>query len=249
MMELPGNKSSLLLSSHTSIQPLPSMANADISHQITSLIEVTEGIVQAYSPIKNLRGLPVAFREVNNLLPFIKQILQDAKSPTKRVLSANDAEALKTALCSCGEKANNLLEIFQKFAKKTNGRYNSSVYRAIVIQHGKHNVETLADGILQDLGALVTHHIFPADMQRQVKSLENAREALARLSPSLTDSDLADQPHAAHQYGDHGRQYNLLGEGSQRIADGHYFEARGNQTFGMFPPKSFTNSSEIAAGQ
>ncbi|KAE8382645.1 hypothetical protein BDV26DRAFT_288209 [Aspergillus bertholletiae] len=225
------------------------MADSDVSHQITSLIEVTDGIVEAYKPIKDLRGLPEAFREVNNVLPFIKQILRDAKHPTKRVLSANDAEALKTALCNCGEKANRLLEIFKKIAKKTNGQYNSSVYRAIIIQHGKHRVETLVDGILQDLGALVTHHIFPADMQRQVESLENAREALARVSPSLTDSDVAEQPRAANQYGDHSRQYNLLGEGAQRIADGHYFEARGNQTFGMFPPKSFMDSSEVAAGQ
>ncbi|KAE8156907.1 hypothetical protein BDV40DRAFT_280017 [Aspergillus tamarii] len=248
-MELPGNKSSLLLSSYTPIQPQSNMANSDISHQITSLIEVTEGIVEAYNPIKDLRGLPETFRTVNSLLPFIRQILRDAKRPTKRVLSANDTEALKTALYGCTEKANKLLEILKKIAKKTNGQFNSSVYRAIIIQHGKHRVETLADGILQDLGALVTLPIYPADMQRQIESLENAREVLAKVSPSLADSDLAEPPRAANLYGDHSRQYNQFGEGGQRMADGHYFEARGNQTFGMFPPKSFMNSSEIAAGQ
>ncbi|QRD93637.1 hypothetical protein F9C07_8084 [Aspergillus flavus] len=248
-MELPGNNSSLLLSSYASVQHLSIMADSDVSHQITRLIEVTEGIVEAYNPIKDLRGLPEAFQEVNNLLPFIRQILQDANRPRRRILSVNDAEALKTALYSCSEKANRLLEIFKKIAKKTNGQYSSSVYRAIVIQHGKHRVETLADGILQDLGALVAHHIFSADMQRQVELLENARETLAKVSPSLTDSDPAEQPRAVAQYGDYSRQYNLLGEGGQRIADGHYFEARGNQNFGMFPPKSFMESSEIAAGQ
>jgi hypothetical protein len=42
---------------------------------------------------------------------------------------------------------------------------------------------------------------------------------------------------AANQYGDNNRQYNQFGEGAQRIVDGRYFEAHGNQSFGMVPPK------------
>lgn len=47
----------------------------------------------------------------------------------------------------------------------------------------------------------------------------------------------ADQPDAAVQHGNNARQYNLIGEGTQKITDGHYFEANGDQNFGMIPPK------------
>ncbi|OGM48499.1 hypothetical protein ABOM_002431 [Aspergillus bombycis] len=222
------------------------MSDSDISRQITGLIEVTEGIAEAYNPIKDLRGLPKAFREVNNLLPFVRQILRDAKGPTKKPMSANEVKALKTAMCRCAEKADKLLEIFKKMAK-TDGQYSSSVYRAIVLKQGKHRVETLMDGILQDLGALVGNHIFPVEIQRQVQPLEDARAELAKVPPSLVDSDLAEQLGTANQYGDNGRQYNVFGEGAQRIADGHYFEAQGNQTFGMIPPLASISSSGITS--
>ncbi|KAB8265215.1 hypothetical protein BDV32DRAFT_116215 [Aspergillus pseudonomiae] len=236
-----------MLSTQSAAQSLSIMSDSDISRQITGLIEVTEGIVEAYNPIKDLCGLPKAFREVNNLLPFVQQILRDAKAPTKKSLSTNEFKALKTIVSSCAEKADKLLEIFKKMAKKTDGQYSSSVYRAIVLNQGKHRVETLMDGILRGLEALVRSHIFPVEIQRQVKPLEDARAELAKVSPSLTDSDLAEQPGTANQYGDKCRQYNVFGEGTQRIADGHYFEAKGNQTFGMMPPLGSISSSGITS--
>ncbi|KAI3113481.1 hypothetical protein CBS147333_2919 [Penicillium roqueforti] len=47
----------------------------------------------------------------------------------------------------------------------------------------------------------------------------------------------ADKPRDASQYGRNGRQYNVYANGSQRISDGHYFEANGDQNFAMIPPK------------
>lgn len=213
------------------------MANPDISRQIAGLIEVTEDIVEAYGSIKDLSSLPEAFQEVHKRLPLVEQTLRVAKIPAKKLKSADDAKALKTVLYSCDEKADKLREIFEKIGKKSKDQYESSVYRAIIIKQGKHRVETLMDGILEDLGVLVAHRIFSAELQKQVGPLAKAREELAEVSPSLADSDLADKPEAASQYGDNNRQYNLFGEGTQKIADGHYFEAMGNQNFGIIPPK------------
>lgn len=213
------------------------MSAPDISRQIARLSEVTEDIVAAYDSIKDLRGLPEAFQEVNKRLPLVEQTLRDAKSPAKKLKSTNGVKALETVLDSCDKKANKLLQIFAKVGKTSKDQYDSSVYRAIVIQQGKYRVETLMEGILEDLGALVAHNIFPAEIQRQVQPLAEAREELAKVSPSLADSDLAEQPGAANQYGDHNRQYNLFGEGTQKMADGHYFEAKGNQNFGIIPAK------------
>jgi hypothetical protein len=213
------------------------MSGPDISHHIAGLIEVVEGIAEAYDPIKDLRGLPEAFQEVNKVLPLMEKILRDAKSPAKKLKFSNEAKALETVLYSCDEKADKLLEIFKKIAKNSKDQYDSSVYRAIVIKQGKRRVETLMDGILEDLETLVSHHMFPAEIQLQAEPLADAREELAKASPSLADSDLAEQPNSANQYGDNNRQYNLFGDGTQKIADGHYFEAQGNQNFGMMPHK------------
>lgn len=213
------------------------MSGPDISHQIEGLIEVTEGIAEAYNPIKDLRGLPEAFQEVNKLLPLVEQTLRDVESPAKKFNSSDEAKALETVLYGYNEKAGKLLEIFMKIAKNSRDQYDSSVYRAIVIKQGKHRVETLMDGILEDLEALVSHHIFPAEIQMQIEPLADARKELAKAPPSLADSNLAEQPSTANQYGDNNRQYNLFGQGTLKIADGHYFEVQGNPNFSMMPPK------------
>lgn len=166
---------------------------------------------------------------MNKLLPLVEQTLRDAKSPARNFKSSDEAKALAAVLYSCDEKADKLLEIFRKIARNSKDKYDTSIYRAIVIQQGKNLVETLMDGILEDLEALVSHHIFPAEIQMQTKPLADAREELAKASPSLADSDLAERNSAANQYGDNNRQYNLFGKGTQKIVDGHYFEAHGNQ--------------------
>lgn len=213
------------------------MSAPDISRQIVGLIKVTEGIVEAYDSIKDLYSLPEAFQEVNKQLPLVSQTLRDAKGPAKKMKPADDAKALETVLYSCGEKAGKLLETFQRIGKKSKDQYDSSVYREIIIEQGQQRVETLMAGILEDLRAMVLHKIFLAEMQRQIEPLAKAREELAGISPSLADSDLTEQPRAASQYGNNNRQYNLFGEGTQKVADGHYFEAKGNQNFGMIPGK------------
>ena len=211
------------------------MSVPDISRQIGGLVEVTEDIMDAYGSVKRLCGLPEAFQEVSKCLPLVEQTLQDAKSWAKRLKSAGDTIALERVLYSCNEKANKLREIFKQISEISKDQYDSSLYREIIVKQDKQRVETLMDGILEDLGALVTHNIYPAEMQRPVEPLAQARRELAEVSPSLADSDLADEPRAARQYGDNNCQYNLFGSGNQQVAGGHYFEAKGDQNFGMIP--------------
>lgn len=104
------------------------------------------------------------------------------------------------------------------------------------MKQGKQRVETLMDGLLEDLGTLAANRLFLGEMQRQIGPLAKAREELAQVPSSLAEADLADQPTAANQYGANSRQYNVFGGGTQKIAEGHYFEAHGNQTFGLVPP-------------
>ncbi|KAF4333419.1 n-terminal acetyltransferase A auxiliary subunit [Fusarium beomiforme] len=207
------------------------MPAIEIPNQIAGLIRVTEDIIEAYEAIKGLRGLPEAFHEVNKWLPLIEQTLREIKSPGRQVTSADDAKALETPLKSCEDKADKLLEIFQKIASKSKDEYVPSVYRAIAIKLGKHRVETLMDAILKDLEVLIAHRAFEAVTQKQVEPLAMARKELAKVLPSLPDTDLDEQPGSAIQYGDGNRQYNSFGLGTQKNVDGNYFEAKGDQNF------------------
>lgn len=208
----------------------------DISRQIGGLIEVTGAIAAAYDSIKGLYSLPEAFQEVNKCLPLVEKTLQNAKSPAERLNPADDTMALASLLYSCKEKASKLREIFKQIDEMSEDhQYDSFLYREIIIKQGKQRVETLMDGILGDLGTLIAHSIFPAEMQSQVEPLAQARKELAKVSPSLADTDLADQPRTASQYGNNNCQYNLFGKGIQKITGGHYFEAKGDQNFGMMP--------------
>ena len=209
------------------------MSVPDISRQIGGLVEVTEDIMDAYGSVKSLCGLPEAF---NKCLPLVEQTLQDAKSPAQRLQSADDdTMALESLLYSCNDKAGKLREIFQQINEISEGRYDAFQYREIIIGQDRQCVETLMDGILGDLRALIAHNIFPAEMRRLVEPLEQARKELAGVSPSLADTDLADQPRTASQYGNNNCQYNLFGKGIQKITGGHYFEAKGDQNFGTIP--------------
>ena len=212
------------------------MSVPDISRQIGGLVEVTEDIMDAYGSVKRLCGLPEAFQEVSKCLPLVEQTLQDAKSPAQRLQSADDdTMALESLLYSCNDKAGKLREIFQQINEISEGRYDAFQYREIIIGQDRQCVETLMDGILGDLRALIAHNIFPAEMRRLVEPLEQARKELAGVSPSLADTDLADQPRTASQYGNNNCQYNLFGKGIQKITGGHYFEAKGDQNFGTIP--------------
>ena len=68
------------------------------------------------------------------------------------------------------------------------------------------------------------------ELRRWIRDTDLNERSHTKKSPAV-------KPHAACQHGKNGRQYNLFANGAQRIADGHYFEAGGDQNFGMIPPK------------
>lgn len=213
------------------------MPDTDISRQVARLFRVIDDIGVAYNTIKHLSDLPEAFHESSKYLQLVETTLQKAQAPARKLKSADDANVLETHLDSCEEKAGNLNEIFQKIGRNPREKYDASVYRSIAVKLGKHRVETLMVGILGDLEVLDVFHV----MQKQVELLKSAKQELANVPPSLSDSDLDEQPGTAYQYGSGNRQFNQSGAGTQKNAGGNYFEASGgDQNFGMIPPKEST---------
>jgi hypothetical protein len=213
------------------------MSGPDIPRQIAGLIDDTEDIAEAYDSIKYLRGLPEAFQEVSKHLPLIEKILRDTKISAKRLKPTDDATVLEAVLNSYDERVYKLLEIFKRIAKKSTDQYDSSVYREIAIKQGKQRVETVMDGILDDLSTLVAHSLFPTEIQRQVDALAKAREELVKVPPSLANSDLNERAGAANQYGNNNQQYNNPGNGNLKKVDGNNYEAYRDINIGMIPPK------------
>ncbi|RYP49164.1 hypothetical protein DL769_011115 [Monosporascus sp. CRB-8-3] len=207
------------------------MSGTEIACQIARLIGVIEDIIEAYDTIKDLRGLPEAFQEVSKWLPLAEQTLREAKTPAKKVNSVDDANVLETRLSSCEEKADKLLEIFQKIDRKSKGEYVPSVYRSVAIKLGKHRVEILMNGILEDLGSLAAHHVFQAAMRHVVELLDEAKRELANVPPSLSDSEFDEQPGAANQFGDGNRMFNNFGGSQKNIEGGNYESGGGPMTF------------------
>ncbi|KAK3680817.1 Alpha/Beta hydrolase protein [Podospora appendiculata] len=68
---------------------------------------------------------------------------------------------------------------------------------------------------------------------RDIDAAENHREDLTLSN----DRDLDEQPGTASQHGDGNRQFNNFGTGPQKNVEGNYFEAKGDQHFGMVPSK------------
>ncbi|XP_014559425.1 hypothetical protein COCVIDRAFT_92155 [Bipolaris victoriae FI3] len=202
---------------------------------IGSIVIIVDTTIEVYDAIKNLHGLPEAFQQVSNRLPLVKNAFEDAKGPAKNA-SSNDEKALKELLESCEKKARELQKIFMKIAKKSTGSEPViSVYRSLVLKLGKKSrVEILMDDILKDLQVMVAHSVFRAATQKRVEEVERARQELAEVPPSLSDSDFDERPDTANQYGDGNRQYNAFG-GIQKDVDGSYFEAGRDQNFGTMP--------------
>ncbi|KAB8239902.1 hypothetical protein BDV35DRAFT_399159 [Aspergillus flavus] len=84
----------------------------------------------------------------------------------------------------------------------------------------------------------------PTEPSTQPLSLDNSREERMNVPQSPAGGNLTAQP-GAYQHGNNSRQYNSYGEEGQRIVDGCYFEANGNQNFDMVLPNISMKSSEV----
>ncbi|KAF1954303.1 hypothetical protein CC80DRAFT_353977, partial [Byssothecium circinans] len=200
-------------------------------------ITIIDTTIEVYGAIKDLHGLPEAFQQVNDRLPLVKQILEEVKVQAKNA-NPSDEKALEKLLEGCEKKATELRKIFTQIAKEsTGGEFIISAYRLIVLKLGKKSrVETLMGRILKDLAVLAAHRVFQASARKRAEELEKARQELANVTPSLPDSEFDEKLGSVSQIGDYNRQYATFG-GMQKNVDGHYFEAGGNQHFGMVPSK------------
>jgi hypothetical protein len=181
--------------------------------EVVALIGTTIGIIEVipkiYQAIKDRKGLPKAFEEVNNKLPLIEETLKLVKSHSEDPNVDSD-ESIKSTVRGCQDRATELKKIFEKIrdAKTSNSKPIKKWYRSIVLPLGQdHRVEELMKNILVDVQSLSNNQVFKAATRNQVqdlqKDLQKAIEELAQLEPSVPD-DLFKSPASAgiNVYGD-----------------------------------------------
>lgn len=222
------------------------MSGLEIFGLIASLGGITGAIIETYGAIRNLHGLPEAFNEVNSRLPLVQSTLDSIKSQVDRLTPPDEEAAVASLLGNCIKKAEELLRIFEKISRKSEGRFAASVYTSIVTKLGKkHRVETLMRDILKDLNVLMANRAFQTVPQAQSDELAGARDSLAQTCLDQPDSGGDGDPGrgGASQTGPRSRQYNNFG-GSQRFVNGHSFEANRDQYFGRVPARNVNSPSD-----
>ena len=209
---------------------------------ISGTITIVDTIIKAYEAIKDLRGLPEAFQQVNDRLPLLKNTLADAREQAENADSTDDPAALKDLLVSCEKKAKELRDIFLAIVKNsTSGEPVIAVYRSIVLKLGKKSrVEALMNDILKDLGVLAAHSMFRAATHKRVEEVEKAREELEKVLPSVPDSAFDEGGGGSYTAGRDMFNYIASGSATLKRVEGNNYETQGNQGsiyYGTAPPE------------
>ncbi|KAF2809426.1 uncharacterized protein BDZ99DRAFT_463229 [Mytilinidion resinicola] len=213
------------------------MSGFEILGLIAAIISIAETTAAVYEAIKDLHGLPEAFKEVNQRLPLVEQTLLDAKTQTKNV-KGDEAKALESLLTGSKSKAEQLLGIFKKIAKSADSSV-VTVYKIAVLKIGKKGrVETLMQDILKDLQIMTTYQVFKTAVEQHVDPLKVAEEDLAKTAeqnPSLPDSEFDEKPSTGMNHFGQGDQYAAFGSSKLNHISGDNYKAGGDMNFGTRP--------------
>ena len=218
---------------------------------IAAIIAIVDSILSTYSAIREIKGLPKAFEEVERNLPLVKETIEIAQ----RQLYCNapsDAEtrAIEPVLKGCESNLKELNKILTGMKwknKEDNGETKdwsslAKFYHKVVIPMGKaHRVETLTSAIMKSLKALAIHQIFKAATEQLIRKLEDAINGLSQVEPSIPDSDFETTGSTVSQTNnDHANGF-LCTEGTMHNnVGGNFWKSDQNMNFGMDMSKIFS---------
>jgi DNA repair exonuclease SbcCD ATPase subunit len=218
---------------------------------IAGIIAIVDSILATYSAIREIKGLPKAFEEVERNLPLVKETLQIAEQQLHDN-SPSDAEkrAIEPIITACESKLkelNKILTKIQKQKKEGNGEIEdwsslAKLYQKVVVPMGKaHRVESLMSAMIDSLKALAIHQMFKAATQPQVVKLEEAIKKLSQAEPSIPDSDFEPGRSTVNQTNNDRSNGFLCTEGTMHnVVGGNVWKADQNMNFGMDMSKVFS---------
>ncbi|KAF3020974.1 hypothetical protein E8E14_009169 [Neopestalotiopsis sp. 37M] len=194
---------------------------------ISSVISIIDGTKKVYDAARNAASLPEAFGDVANRLPFAMQILDSSHNQIRNTrLNERSCSAMKLVLNKCQDRAEKLDTIFQKVipADETS-RYDR--YLSVARTYGKGGrVETLMQGLLDDLLLLASEKGINAATTEQVNGLTAAIKDLSAIKPSLPDAVFENTPYTNNNFGSGTMTNNhVLGDQTANFGPGSVFRA------------------------
>jgi hypothetical protein len=201
------------------------MSGIEIVGLVGTCITLFEASIKAYNTIKDLKGVPDAFKEVSKRLPLVERTLSDAKAQLdKAEIDEALASKIKPILENCEKKAGELKNIFEKLAESKGGKILST-YRKLVGLTKEHRVEVLMQDILKDIQVLVGNQTLRLATKDQVELLQKAIQELSQVKPSIPDSKFASAAGGINNW-DKGKQNIVFGDGDIIDNEGDVFKAQ-----------------------
>ncbi|KAK4073270.1 hypothetical protein Purlil1_13125 [Purpureocillium lilacinum] len=202
---------------------------------IASVIAITGAIATSCKTIGNISGLPKAFRQVQNDLPLVQRILDDASQKLRGVDHTDDQrDAIMAVAKPCLANAEKLKLIFQELESKCKQDEEATWtrarvwYREAIRSLKAHRVESLMSDVLKGVEKLVWNELFRQATQKDVDDIKRAIKELSEVEPSLDDSELANagviQASQEIRDGAKGQQNNVQGgTNTFHSGEGHVF--------------------------
>jgi len=164
------------------------MSGLEVVPAISAAIEIIGALKKVYEAIKNRKGLPKAFAEVNKGLPFVETILNKAETVANTAkIDVDEAKLIKETVEDCTKNLTKLKEIFNK-VNKAKGKKIKEVYVQLVLQFGEgHRVEDLMKSVSAGVQNLTANQVFEAATKDQVGELVTYIEELKKVEPSVDD--------------------------------------------------------------
>jgi hypothetical protein len=187
---------------------------------ISGTITIVETVRKVYDTAKDQQGLPATFREVAERLPLVHSILNNAEAHAKGG-HIND-EASESILKQCKNKVEKLEKIFQEVISEESGSRLHRYYKAVRALGKDSKIESLMNGILDDLKLLSIQ--YGVDARDQVERLMEAIKAISALEPSVPDDVFEETNYTNNNLGSGtqnnfnasgGTNYNNTGPGNQ----------------------------------
>lgn len=158
---------------------------------ITSTITVLSTTVKLYSGVKDADDIPAAFHQSAGTSLVIQDVLRTARARINTIgLNQSSCSDIIPVVDRCKNKALQLEILFRKVAPHAAiSRYDR--YRLAANALGKQSrVETLTEGILQDVKLLAEHPVVNAETGAEMGKLVEAIKDLQELPPSLSEDTL-----------------------------------------------------------
>ncbi|KAK7432962.1 hypothetical protein QQZ08_000433 [Neonectria magnoliae] len=209
---------------------------------IASVIGIVGAIAKTYETIDKIVGLPKAFNEVKKDLPLVRSILEDAKQSFVDPEPPDEQlQVILAAVSSCSDKATELKRIFDEVKERCKEDEHAKDWTVVRVVYRKalrgikaQRVETLMNEILEGLKKLALSQAFKSTIRKDLKAIEAAIEELAKVEPSLVDSEF-DSPGTIHasqrvEHGATGQQNNSQGN-DNTFNSGKYVTSGTGHTF------------------